>query len=71
MRLHCPEKYVSASTRKIIAEKSSKAQKGKPRPKEAMAKSAESRRGQLWYNNGVIQTRASECPKGFIKGRLK
>lgn len=71
MRLHKPEKYIDNTTRKIISEKSSKTQKGNPKSKDSAAKSAESRKGQLWYNNGVIQTRAFECPEGFVRGRLK
>lgn len=27
--------------------------------------------GKHWYNNGIIQTYAFECPEGFKKGRLK
>lgn len=23
-----------------------------------------------WFNNGVINTRAKECPDGFVKGRI-
>lgn len=71
MRIHQPVRYVDDDTRKIISEKSSKAQKGKPKSKEAIAKSAESRKGQHWYNNGMIETRAFRCPEGFVKGRLR
>ena len=28
-------------------------------------------KGTHYYNNGEIEVRAKECPKGFIKGRLK
>ena len=28
-------------------------------------------KGTNWYNNGVKSIRAKECPKGFVKGRLK
>lgn len=27
-------------------------------------------RGSHWYNNGIIQTQARECPEGFVPGRL-
>ena len=27
--------------------------------------------GKLWYNNGINETYADECPDGYIKGRLK
>ncbi len=26
--------------------------------------------GSKWYNNGVIQTQAHECPEGFVEGML-
>ena len=28
-------------------------------------------RGRRWYNNGEINTRAKECPPGFVSGMLK
>ena len=28
-------------------------------------------RGTRWFNNGKINTRAKECPLGFVPGRLK
>lgn len=28
-------------------------------------------KGRKWYNNGVVQTQARECPKGFVPGMLK
>ncbi len=27
--------------------------------------------GKKWYNNGVVETLATECPEGFVHGRLK
>ena len=27
--------------------------------------------GKKWYNNGTIEIRSSECPNGYVKGRLK
>ena len=27
--------------------------------------------GKKWFNNGIVNTRAIECPVGFIPGRLK
>lgn len=35
--------------------------------KTAMAK----RKGEKWWNNGIICIRALECPIGFVHGRLK
>ena len=28
-------------------------------------------RGKQWWNNGIVEHRAFECPDGFVKGRLK
>ena len=28
-------------------------------------------KGTHWYNNGIIQIQAKECPEGFNPGRLK
>ena len=28
-------------------------------------------KGKHWFNNGIIETYAFECPEGFVKGRLK
>lgn len=28
-------------------------------------------KGKHYYNNGEIEIRATECPEGFTKGRLK
>ena len=39
--------------------------------KEHMQKVHAAVKGKHWYNNGVIQLRANECPDGFVKGRLK
>lgn len=32
---------------------------------------SEARKGCHWFNNGITQVFAKECPKGFIKGKLK
>ena len=50
--------------------------KGKEHTKEAKEKMsiAAQKRKELhlhWYNNGKEETEASECPLGYIKGRLK
>lgn len=40
--------------------------KGKPNPKNS-----ENLKGRYWYNNGIVQTLAFECPEGYVLGRLK
>lgn len=27
-------------------------------------------KGMHWYNNGIVQMQAFECPDGFVKGML-
>ena len=41
--------------------KISKALKGKPHTWE---------RYYHWFNNGVINVKAKECPEGFVRGRI-
>lgn len=31
----------------------------------------DSKRGMLWWNNGIINVRAKNCPIGFVKGMLR
>ena len=50
-------KHLSVETR----QKMSEAHKGKPT----------CIKGTNWYNNGVKSILAKECPKGFVKGRIK
>lgn len=67
-------------------EASSKAQKGKHlseemkkkmseaarnRPEETRKKLSAVSKGKHWYNNGEINIRATECPEGFVPGRIK
>ena len=37
---------------------------------ECRVKISETISGSKWYNNGVIQTQAHECPEGFVEGML-
>ena len=46
-------------------EKIAKAHKGKKRDYYTRGN-----KGMHWYNNGIVQMQAFECPDGFIKGRL-
>jgi len=38
---------------------------------ETKKKMSERRRGNHWYNNGVVQVLAKACPSGYKKGRIK
>ena len=38
---------------------------------QTKAKMKATRRGMLWYTNGVINTRAHICPDGFWRGQTK
>lgn len=51
-------------------EKNRIAHLGKKHSEETKRKRALSCTGLLWFNNGVEETKARECPKGFVKGRL-
>lgn len=52
---------------KNYASKQSESIKNSERYQQAMAK----RKGEKWWNNGVICVRTIECPPGFVPGRLK
>ena len=51
---------------KNYASKQSESIKNSERYQQAMAK----RKGEKFWNNGVIQIRALECPEGFVRGKL-
>lgn len=38
---------------------------------EARMKQSASTKGQHWFNNGIEEIHAYECPEGFTNGRLK
>lgn len=38
---------------------------------ETKRKMSESKKGKRWYNNGIKNIFAKECPDGFIKGRIR
>ena len=58
--------------------KLSEAKKGKKRSEETKKKLSEAHKGKniwtkrtRWYNNGIINIRAKECPEGFVPGMLR
>ena len=51
--------------------KGNKNMRGKILSEEAKQKLSESRKGRCWFNNGIKNVFARECPEGFVKGRLK
>ena len=72
-RLHNKGKKLSEETRKKMSE----ANKGKKLSEETKKKMSEVLKGKniwtkrtRWYNNGIINIRAKECPEGFVPGRL-
>jgi hypothetical protein len=44
---------------------------GKKRTRESIEKTAMKNRGKKWFNNGIINTKAKECPEGFVAGRIR
>lgn len=44
---------------------------GKHKSEQHRSKLSKAILGRHWYNNGVINVQAIECPLGFKKGRLK
>ena len=67
-------KHLSEETKRKICE----ANKGKPKSDEAKKRMREAKKGENnpafgkhWFNNGKINKRVKECPKGFVPGRLK
>ena len=57
----------SEETKKKISE----TMKGKRLSEETKKKLSEAHKGTRWYNNGIINIRAKECPGGFVPGRLR
>ena len=78
--LHRKGKHQSEESKKKISE----AQKGEKNPnygkhfsEEYKKKLSEAHKGNTntkgtrWYNNGIINTMAKECPEGFVPGILR
>ena len=59
------KKFSEEHKKKIV-----EAKKGKKLSEEHKKKLIEAMKGMCWYNNGKINTRAKECPEGFIPGRI-
>ena len=75
-------KILSEETKRKLSEanKGNTYHKGKKVSEETRRKISEANKGHLptkgskgmhWYNNGIINNLAYECPNGFVKGRLK
>ena len=43
----------------------------KPNGEEQRKKLKERYLGNYWYNNGIINVSAKECPEGFVAGIIK
>ncbi len=67
------KRKMSESAKRRISEdknyalKQSESIKNSERYQQAMAK----RKGEKWWNNGIIESRALDCPEGWVPGRLK
>ena len=66
-------KNMSDETKKKIgaASKGNKHFLGKHHNKEAKKKIGSAMKKLYWYNNGETNTRAKDCPPGFVPGRLQ
>ena len=75
-------KILSEETKRKLSEinKGNTYHKGKKHSEESIIKMSESHKGHPptkgskgmhWYNNGIVNNLAYECPIGFVKGRLK
>lgn len=75
-------KILSEETKRKLSEanKGNTYHKGKKHSEETRIKISEANKGNLptkgskgmhWYNNGIVNNLAYECPNGFVKGRLK
>lgn len=71
--LHRKGKKFSEETKRKISE----VWKGKKHSEETKCKMSEARKGlntwtkgSYWFNNGIRNVRARECPEGFVKGRI-
>ena len=51
--------------------KMSEAQKGKIFTEETKQKLSRAMKRLHWFNNGIKNVRARECPAGFVRGRIK
>ena len=67
-------KHLSEDTRKKLSD----SHKSKHHSEESRKKISDTLKGKnhwtkgtYWFNNGVKSIRAKECPKGFVKGRIK
>lgn len=69
--LECPEGFVLG---RLPSKKMSESQKGRKLSDETRRKMSESSKGKprgRFYNNGIINVRAFECPDGFVLGKLR
>lgn len=78
IKLHLTGKFHSEETKakmKASAHKGSDNPACRPEVRKKISESCKGRvtkgnTGMHWYNNGLINQQAFECPEGFRKGRL-
>ena len=66
-KMSIAHKNMSEETKRKLAI----ANKGKSLSEETKRQMSIARKGLLWFNNGIAEVFAKECPEGFVKGRLK
>ena len=66
-------KYLSEEHKQKISNslKGNKNMRGKHLSEEAKQKLSNAIKGLYYFNNGIKNVRARECPEGFVKGMLK
>ena len=63
------EKNMTEEQRRLRSERISKSRKGHITTEETKKHISEANRGRRYYNNGIIEVMAFECPEGFVPGR--
>ena len=62
----------SSETRQKMSVNNGRFWKGKTMSAETRQKMSKSRKGMLWWNNGISSTHSRECPgEGWTRGRLR
>ena len=60
--------HLSESAKKRVYSEETRKKMSESAKKRPITKGS---KGMSWFNNGVINKMAYECPEGFVKGKLK